>query len=446
MRVERSRVAGVLAVVLVAGAAGFAPSNVDAAQCGSTLHAGGRWSAVGMPPTPSVPELGPSAVVATSVVGQDPSVLLATDGVSVYRSTDYGCSWHITYTLGVADYWSLGGIATAYSITNIANGHSNAPANRQDVYLALTPNPLVVFTFVPLFTFAAPELTAVSHDGGQTFTVVQSAPSVAHPLVPECLAAPTTMVVPPTNSRTIYLQCEAGLAQGLAEETVAGGQSYVYRSVDGGVSWSLLGLPAFPSYGGQWFVAGPKPNELWLAGEWYPPNVTYYYLAVWHTTDGGAHWTMSTPAGKPGVGIGPIGLAVDPTSDRGGERVVVSAPIGGFATTDTGKHWTKLTGIGSADQPMIVSVAFYLRHSLYVIVMTGAYGCKPGTLLLRYANVRGKPTRTPFPSRWGYYETWGAGGSFTVIGSAAVAFGVATFCAPPKGTASPPILLSFGPR
>jgi hypothetical protein len=446
VRVRRARLAGVLAVVLLACAAGWAPSYVGAAQCGTTQHSGGRWSAVDMPPTASIPEVGPSAVVASTIVGQDPSVVLATDGVSVFRSTDYGCSWRLTYTFGAADYWSGGGLVTGYSITNIANAHSAVPANRQDVYLALSPNPLNVFTFVTLFAFAPPELIAASHDGGQTFAIVQSTPTVGHPIVPECLEAPTAMAVPPTNGREIYLQCQPGLAQGVAESEVAANDSYVYRSMDGGVSWSLLGLPTYPVYASQWFVVGPKAKELWIAGQWTPPNGENYYLAVWHSTDDGLHWARSTPAGRPGVGIGPIGIATDPTADGRGERVVVYASIGAFATTDGGKHWTKLSGLGTANGSMYISVAFYLRHSLYVVGMTGPYGCKAGTVLLRYANPRAKPTRTPFPSRWGYYGTWGAGGSFTVVGGASVAFGAATFCAPPKGKASPPQLLSFGPR
>src|SRR5436305_9045498 len=162
MRVYRSRIAVLLAAVLSAAVGGWTPTQVGAAQCGSTQPALGRWTGVDLPPTPSVPKVGASAVLAAAVVGHDSSVLLATDGVSVYRSTDGGCSWRTTYTLGAMDYYSADGVATAYTITNIANGHSAAPTNRQDVYLALSPNPFNVFTFVTLLGAAPPVLMMVS--------------------------------------------------------------------------------------------------------------------------------------------------------------------------------------------------------------------------------------------------------------------------------------------
>lgn len=436
---DRSRGASVLAAVLLVGAAGWAPPDVAAAQCGSTQVSGGTWSAVDMPPTPSLPREGASAIVASSAVGQDPSVVLATDGVSVFRSTDAGCSWHTTYTLGPMDYWSDGGVVTGYTITNIANGHSAAPVNRQDVYLALTPNQLLPFTLVPLFTFAVPELVAVSHDGGQTYSIVQPAPTAAHPFVPECLEAPTTFVVPATDTRAVYLLCGAAVAQGIVEGKLAGDDTYAYRSSDGGVSWSLLGIPTIPEYAGQWFVVGPKVKELWVAGEWTLPNTAIHYLAVWHSTDDGAHWTLFKPAGKPGIGIGPVGLAIDPTGRSGGERVVVYAPIGAYTTTDDGKHWSKLTGSGST----FIAVAFFSRHSLYAVGTTSAYGCQAGTVVLRYTNFGGKPRSTPFPGQWGYYVTWGVAGSFATVSGGAQAFGAARFCPPPNGAPPPPKLLTY---
>lgn len=445
MRVHRRRVAGALAVVLLAGAGAWTPTAVSAAQCGSTQQAGGRWSAVDMPPTPSLPNQGSTPIVSSSIVGQDPTVVLATDGVSVYRSTDGGCSWRTTYTLGPADYWSGSGLVSGYTITNIVSGHTGAPASRQTVYLALSPSPLSVFTFVPLFTFAPVELIAVSHDGGQSFAMVQPTPTAAHPIVPECLQAPTTIAASPTDPRAVYLQCSGGVAQTLAENTLSGGTSYLYRSADGGASWSLFGLPTSPQYQGQWFVVGPKAKELWVAGQSDGSNGSYW-LAVWHSTDDGTHWTMSKPVGRPGVGIGSMGIAADLTSTGSGERVVVYAPVGAYSTTDSGKHWTRLRGLSASNSAVFVSVAFYLHHSLYAVAMSAQYGCKAGTAVLRYDNVRGDPVRTLFPRRWGYYYTWGVGGSFTAMGTAAFAFGEATFCNAPGSGATPPKFLTFRVR
>jgi hypothetical protein len=432
-----------LAAVLAMVGAGVAPVPVAAAQCGSTQMVMGRWSAVDLPPAPSVPVLGAS-ILSTSVVGQDPSVVLATDGVAVYRSTDGGCRWNTTYTLGPADYPTVSGVATAYNITNIGTTHSAVPAARQDVYLALSPNPLNAFSMVTLFGAAPPELVAVSHDGGQTFAVVPPAPSAANPIVPECLSRPTAFIVPPTDSRTIYMQCSGGLSQQVAEQAVAGGP-YVYRSLDGGRSWSLMVLPMYGQYDAQWFVPGPKPRELWVAGQ--VSDGVAGYLAVAHTTDGGAHWTISKPAGKPGVGIGPIGVAVDMASAPGAERLVAYAPIGAFVSSDSGKHWTKLRGLDPTQGASNVALAFLLRHSVYVVAMPASYSCnKPGGVrLLRYSNGPGQPADTAFPGRWGEFAGWGAGDSFATLSGGTVAFGVMSFCQPATGTPPPPKLLSFRP-
>lgn len=443
MRADRTRLVVALTAVLLNGVAGSTVSYVAAAQCGTTQKALGTWSAVDPPAVPSLPAALTSSVISASMVGQDSSVLLATDGVAVYRSTDGGCRWSTTFTLGAADYPALGGAATAYSISNIANGHSSAPAARQDVYLALSPNPLNAFTFVTLFGAAPPEFVAVSHDGGQTFAIVQPSPSAADPIVPECLSAPTAFLVPPTEARTVYLQCGGGLAQQVAETQLAGGSSYVYRSLDGGQSWSLIALPSFGYYGEQWFLPGPKAKELWVAGQWSAPNGGGDYVAVWHSTDNGAHWSMSKPYGRPGVGIGAVGIAVDMSASVGGERVVVYAPIGAFATNDGGKHWAKLGGLVTRDGPMRVLFAFVLKHSVFVVALpTGAACRSPGTLVLRYANPRAQPTQAKFPTRWGNYWDWGLAGSFVTADGTATAFGLASFCSTAGSPASPK-LLSF---
>lgn len=413
------------------------------AQCVSTQNVMGKWSAVDVAPTPSVPQEASNPVVATSLVGQDPSVVLSTDGVSVYRSTDGGCNWHTTYTLGPIDYWNSDGLVAGYTISNIVNGHSAAPANRQVVYLALTPNSINGFTMVTLFGFAPPELMAVSRDGGQTFAIVQPAPTAAHPIVPECLSNPLSVVVPAAEPQKIFLQCPYGLAQGLASRQLAGGEP-AYRSLDGGQSWSLYATPGYAGYGGQWIAAGPKANEMWFAGQWSDPTGNQSYLAVWHTVDDGAHWTMSKPAGKPGVGIGTIGIAVDPVATSSGARVVAYAPIGAYLTTDSGKSWAPLRGIDPGSG-LKVGQAFFVRHTPYVIA-TPTQWCKPGVTLYRYDVPRGRPAKAMFPAQWGIYLSWGADGSFSAANGATAAFGVAGFCRAADGTPRPPKLLTFRPR
>lgn len=424
----------VVVAALLAGAGGWGPTDAHAVQCGSEQRAAGLWSAVDVPPTPSLPVGTSSAILSTTIVGRDRSVVLATDGVSVFRSTDGGCRWKTTYTVGAADYYSDDGYVSAYGITNIASSHTAAPANRQDVYLALSPTPLEIAT---VFAAALPEQILASHDGGQTFALAQPAPTAANPIVPECQNAPHLMVVPPTDSRTIYLQCNGGVTQEEVDDQLAGGTYFAYRSRDGGQSWSLIPLPVY-SDSGEPFQPGMRARELWSASE---PD---YILTVWHSVDDGAHWTKLSPTGRPGIGLGQITVAVDPGSLPTAEHLVVYTPNGGYATTDSGKHWTALRGLEPAGylRPML---AFYLRHSLYVVAATSFHQCTTDPVVLRYADVTRKPVQAPVPTKWGLYVNWGHQGSITAVNGAEEALGIATFCTPATSQPKPSKLLSVRP-
>lgn len=423
-----------IAAVLVAGTGEWAPTSGAASGCSSTQVAAGQWSAVDVPPTPSLPTGAAASIMSTTVVGRDRSVVLATDGVAVYRSTDGGCHWRTTYTVGAADYYSDNGFAAAYAVTDIASGHSAVPASRQDVYLALSPTPLEVAT---VFAAAPPEVIVASHDGGQTFTPVPSTPTVASPVVPECQGPPHLVQVSPTDSRTIYLQCTGGSAQDQADAERAGNAYFAYRSNDGGQTWSLVPLPLYID-DGEWFQLGPAAKEIWTAGA--PNN----YPTVWHSVDDGAHWTSYNPIGRHSLGSNSYTLAVDLSSRAPTERVVLYASNGAFVTTDTGRHWNALRGTEPAYhvQPML---AFFLRHSVYVIAATSFHTCTSDPVVLRYADTRGKPVKAPFPTTWGMYTGWGHGGSVATIGSTDAAFGLATFCAPATKASSPAKLLTLRP-
>lgn len=445
MNLRGARVAVAFAAVLVTAAGGSLPVRGAAAACGSTQSAGGRWTAVDVPATPSLPAVGATPVVTSTVVGQDPSVVLATDGIGVFRSTDGGCSWRSAYTVGAADYWSGGGLAVAYSITDIVNGHSAAPVSRQDVYLVLSPNWLNPLSEGTTLGFALPEIIVASHDGGATFANVPPAPTVASPLVPECLSPPSTVIVPATDSRTLYLQCTGGLAQGLVGSSLVGSTNYLYRSVDGGASWSLLALPGAAFGLSQSLVAGRAARELWFIGVWYATTSDGSYLAIWHSTDGGARWAMSIPEDRPGWANGQTGIAVDTTPGHRAERVVAYAATGAYLSTDTGRHWTRLPGVASSGGQMFPAVAFFVRDTPYVVAASAAIGCADsGTVFVRYTTSGRTAKSVRFPSRWGRYDGWGYGGSLAVLnGPAPLASGLATFCPARSGQAAPPRLLTF---
>jgi hypothetical protein len=427
MRIRTAIVAvTVLAGFGIAPVGGFASSG----QCRGIETAPGGWTANPLPATPAVPVKGSSAIVATSAVGQDPSVELATDGIAVFRTADAGCTWQTVFTLGAADYYSGGGAATAYSVTNIANGHDATPVNRQTVYLAISPSPLTALSLVTLFGAAPPELLGVSHDGGRTFAIVQPQPSAANPIVPECVATPTLVFAPPADQKTIYVQCTGGLAQSLAEELLAHATVTLFRSTDSGLTWSVVGLPAAPAYttDAHWVAPGNARNELWSGG--YVYNNSHNYLAVWHSTDAGDTWKMSLP--DPARFIAnetSVVVAVDTTPGPGQGQVAVINAAGTFVSTDLGKHWRQLRSVTFTDGNRPPVAGFFLHHVLHM-VFAGELSCKASPAIARYPSLAGKPVTFSFPSKLGSLGGWASDTTFAVLGRGFVADGLAHYCDP----------------
>lgn len=430
---ERWR-AAVVAVAVLAGV-GFAPGTGLAAggQCRGIESAAGGWSVGPLPDTPSLPGVAPEPIIATSSIGSDPTVELATDGTAVFRTTDGGCNWHTVFTLGPIDYYE-GVLLSGYSVTSIANGHDARPANQQDVYLALSPNPLNAFTLVTLFGAAPPELVAASHDGGTTFTIVQPQPSAANPIVPECISSPALFVVPPTDGHTIYLQCSGGLAQTVADEALTGGGYPMYRSTDGGLSWNLIGLPAPPSYGSNahWLVPGVHKNELWMVGYWTSTTTpSHNYLAVWRSVDAGTTWARLLPDAKPLSSSGSATaavLAVDTAPGAGWGQVAVYNSLGTYLSADDGKHWRRLRAVTFTNGSRPPAAGFFLRHVLHVLY-AGEISCKGQPVIVRYPTAAARPVSVPFPSKWGIYGGWASDSTFAVTDRGFAASGLARFCA-----------------
>ncbi|MDQ1699230.1 MAG: Photosynthesis system assembly factor [Frankiaceae bacterium] len=368
--------------------------------------------------------------------------MLATDGVAVFRTTDGGCNWQTMFTVGPSDYYNEGGAAVAYFVSNFATSHDSRTANKQDVYLALTPNPVNAFTLATLFGAAPPELIEVSHDGGQTFTSVTPKPTTANPFVPECLSAPYYFVAPPTDAKTLYLMCAGGVAQAAVQHRATGESWVTYRSTDGGVTWTVLALPASPPNPTlvNWLVPGTQRNELWLAGHW-ESNQTYY-LSVWHSHDGGTTWTRlqvdPTPVPSSGA-VHDVELALDTSAGRGFGQLAVYTVEGIYLTSDAGKHWLRQRPVKFTNGTRVPTAAFFLHHNLHVL-FAGQIDCKDVPMLARYAGIGSRPVTSSYPSRWGYYAGWGSDGSFTVAGHGLVANGLAHFCPPGQGPTTTKLL------
>lgn len=444
VRVVRLLVAVAMATgVAVAPGTGFAAGG----PCRAIETAPGGWSAGPLPPPPSLPSVTTPKLAAMTVVGQDPAVAVATDGIAVYRTTDGGCTWKTTYTLGPADYDSVGGDASAYSITNIANGHDQRPAGKQDVYLALSPNSLNAFSLVTLFGFAPPELFAVSHDGGQSFAIETPQPTTTNPLVPECLSAPSTFLAAPTDSKTLYMLCGAGAGQQIVESELAPGAMTMYRSTDSGLSWTLIGLPYWTaSLNSAWFAAGVHKDELWIGG--YSVIGEHIYLTVWRSTTGGKTWTALVPDRNPVVGgtaFSVVLLGIDSAPGAGFGQIVAFSSAGTYVSADSGKHWRRMRAVTFSNGSRPPAAGFFLHHVLYIL-FAGEIACKGEPVLVRYPKPTAKPVASAFPLKWGVYASWATDATFAVVGHGLVALGVANFCQSEAGGAANSKLLSLRVR
>jgi photosystem II stability/assembly factor-like uncharacterized protein len=152
----------------------------------------------------------------------------------------------------------------------------------------------------------------------------------------------------------------------------------VFKSVDGGTTWTPV-FDAQPVAAiGAIAVAPHDPNNVWVGtGESNPRNDVEQGDGIWHSSDGGKTWTH--------LGLGDAGsisaISIDPRDPR---RVVVAAlgqifrdseMRGIYVTTDAGKTW---------------------RHALFVGPSVGASDVvrvpdRPNTLFAGLYSFRRKP-------------------------------------------------------
>ncbi|MCA1563407.1 MAG: hypothetical protein LC804_25195 [Acidobacteria bacterium] len=159
----------------------------------------------------------------------------------------------------------------------------------------------------------------------------------------------------------------------------------VYKSIDAGKTFEYMGLKETQSIGRV--VVHPKdPNIVYVAavGHLFAPNAE---RGLFKTTDGGKTWT-NTKFIDNDTGF------IDVTMDAGNPNTLYAASYqrrrapwgfngsgpgsGIWKTTDAGKSWTKLTGNGLPDNPIIgrigINVARSKPGTVYASIEVGASG------------------------------------------------------------------------
>ncbi len=123
-----------------------------------------------------------------------------------------------------------------------------------------------------------------------------------------------------------------------------GADGGVFKSTDGGVTWSPIFDFAPVAAIGALALNRANPDDIWVGtGESNPRNTVEAGDGIWHSRDGGRSWThlgldgtyaissiVIDPNDANDIVVGALGNPFAPTQDRGAYR-----------TTDGGKHWQR---------------------------------------------------------------------------------------------------------
>ncbi len=205
-----------------------------------------------------------------------------------------------------------------------------------------------------------------SSDAGTTFT-----PVFDH----QPVASIGAIAVAPSNPSVVYV----GTGESAARNSVSAGNG-VYRTTDGGATWTHLGLDQ-TRHISKILVDPNDPDRIWVGalGHIYGPNSQ---RGVFRSSDGGATWDKVLFVDDH---HGISDLAMDPTNPKlilAGvwrfERRPWSFTSGGegggvFRSTDGGATWTKVTkGLPKEMGRIGIAVARSNPEVVYVIAETNA--------------------------------------------------------------------------
>lgn len=286
LRATRKLVALLVAVSLLTPLA----AARGAAGCGVV---NGNWTTIAGPRFPS----GSQAITDLAIDARTPSRFFVTNGTSVMRTADGGCSWAHSYTLGEQDDGPL-----AYTAANAQIVALAAPESGGRVLASIAET---------VANQTRPHVL-VSFDAGRSW---ESGDTGLPPL-----GSPEGLVVASSSPDTAYV----------AVDLSGGTLDSLYASSDGGRSWQ----PRSQHLGGEFtgFEVDPiVPNELWAYGN-----------GLHHSTDGGSTWTPVPEF--VGTQTGPIDIF-----HTGGQKSSIFAFVPATATVqrsvDGGENWLESYGL-----------------------------------------------------------------------------------------------------
>ncbi len=284
-----------------------AAAHADATATPATAYDEMRWRLVG-------PFRGGWATMAVGVPTRPDTFYFGGAGGGVWRTDDAGRTWRSLFDQGGAA--SIGALAVAPSDPNTLYVGAGQPEPRYDV--------------------TAGEGVYKSNDGGRTWTSLG-------------LAATKyigRIWVDPRSADTVLVAAQGHFFGPNPERGV-------YRSVDGGKTWAQT-LKIDDDTGVQDLASDPADPDVIFAAAWQVrqyPWQSYFTpaagmeSAIYKSTDGGRSWTKLAGGGWPGGSLGRIGLAAARLAN-GQTRVyadIDSETAGGlWRSDDGGAHWSRV--------------------------------------------------------------------------------------------------------
>ncbi len=301
-------------VCLVALASGAAEAGID------------EW-------TPSDPVDGPGEVRTVVIDPQTPTTLYATTSAGLFRSTDSGGHWSAANDGSPVHALAIDPLNPATLYAAQVGGvfkSTDGGASWSEVNEGLTSTSirtLVIDPQTPSTLYALTSSIGVfkSTDGAETWSEARAGlPSDPYfdlwPIL--------SLAIDPQAPDTLYAGVNSCL-HGLGCIPGAG----VYKTTDGGVSWSPTGDMAKP-YVRALAIDPLSPSTLYASvpGDVLEPMQNW----VFKSTDGGATWSGSNDGFGPGIRAAPA-LAVDTRTTPA--TVYLGTSAGVYESTDGGVHW-----------------------------------------------------------------------------------------------------------
>jgi photosystem II stability/assembly factor-like uncharacterized protein len=338
-----------------------------------------RWRTIG-------PFRAGRARALAGVAGHPTIFYIGFDNGGLWRSTDYGSNWEPLFDREATG--SIGAIGVAPSSPNVIYVGTGAGIIRPDLatgngmyrsndsgrtwsHLGLDDTQMIGYVDVDATNPERVFVAALGHpyganaergvyrstDGGRTFEKV---------LYKDEYTSANEVRIDPSTPATVYAtlwqqQQTFWEAQSFGPDSTWPGSGGIYKSTDGGTTWTQLagGLP--PVLEANIAIAPSNPQVLYTMVASVSPAGGSGPVGFYKSSDGGAHWTLRTRIpGTPGDSanatadarpLGRIGggdlppITVDPKN----ENVVYSASIVMWRTEDGGTSWSAVRGAPGGD-------------------------------------------------------------------------------------------------